>query len=278
MAVSATEYLEFAARSHTCVHVHLNRYVVTAYGYLVAVFDTVSKTSRAFDMTPLGITTVGRGNVFSWSGRLFVVGTASNVWYLVEIDLGSGAASVSSSLANAGGTNAMATVVGDLVWISGNARSGWIDLSTMAAGTLVAAAQTFVAGNVVYRESSTSRWNASTGAALAAGSGTAPGASDYTRPVTVSGVVHYTTSSLPGTILRWDTSTETSLSSVANGCYGAMTLASDGLLWSTDAVGIRAYNPATVGTRTDTWPTSRSERVGIVEVDGKMWAPSGYPT
>ena len=273
MAVSATEYLQFATRGHGCAFAYADRYVVTANGARVSVFDTVTHSSRAFDLSLVSMQTAGAGNIFSWSGRLFVVGYgAGSLWYLIELHLSDGAADVfATGVAHGGSVSVVATVVGNLLWLSGPSHLAYMNLSTMTAGTTVSTGSGFVAGSTAYL--GTARWNATTGAALPTGSGTAPSAGAQNL-VKVGNVVHRNVSN---SILRWDTGTEADLSTIASASLGNLHLHTDGWLWSVAASNIRAFNPVSLAIRNETFPTTRAERVACVTVGGDLWAPSGYP-
>lgn len=277
MAMVDTEYLAYAVRGHLGAHVHANRYIVTALSSDVAVFDTVSKTSRAFNISPLMTGSAGVGPCFSWDGRLFIVGSirATNNWGILELHLSSGEADlhpVGISHVNTNGRACQTVVVGNKLWICGTSRTGVVDLPTMTSGSSTTGSG-FVAGNTVYV--GTTRRDAATGAALTSGSTAAPNWGN-TRVEVVGGVA-YATIGTNTTIARWDLATETSLTSVTSASYGQLYKASDGNLWSATTAGVRAYNPVTGTLRQESFTTGRQERVAVVEVANAMWAPSGYP-
>lgn len=283
MTLAATEHLKFAARAHRCAHVHLDRYVVTAYDTTVAVFDTTTNTSRAFSLGSLALKSMGPQNVFTWDDRLFLVAASapnqsSGPYSLVEILLADGTADVySTGLQYANfEKHAAAYLVGDRLWICSSGSIGHVYLPTMVGtqsrhtGTTVGFVANGTAFDGVYR------WTASTGAALANGPSVGFPNTNVSVAVTVGTVAHWNSYGSE-TISRWDTAADTSISSVNSATLGPMHLAADGLLWSANATAVRAFNPATLAIRTDTFPTSRSERVAAVRVGSKIWAPSGYP-
>lgn len=270
MPVPVTEYLEYAVRATTLawasVHAHLDRYVVSTYMQNVSVFDTVSLTSRAFYLPVYGATS-GPGAIVSHGSRLLIV----HHMEVQELNLSDGTVDIFPTGSSGSTSGGVAKVVGNRLWFSSSNKSWHMDLTTMGTTTSIGGVPCLVADGVVYMNAY--RYDASTGALISSSEPPVTGipASKYE---VIGGVVHYASS---GTIFRTVPASASSLPSVPSAAAGELHLGSDGLLWSANNTTIRAYNPASGAVRSESWPTTRTERIGIVEAGGKMWAPSGQP-
>lgn len=92
-----------------------------------------------------------------------------------------------------------------------------------------------------------------------------------------SGVMTGATLISGGTV--WDTTTETVTRTIPGGVSGALNQAigTDGLVYTVSDTTVIAVDIVTGATRTETFPTSRTERTLVFSVNGKLWSPSGYP-
>lgn len=291
MALADVEYLEYAPRQASGVLVVSNRYIVTrgTTNRGVSVFDTTTHTSRAFEA--FGDTFYSAGDaLFSYDGDVwFINGIATSSYrarpVFTRLDLSSGDgtqyAPTGWEYPNGWAFDLTCFVAGDLVWTVERGFDyeymGYWDMTSMTWTRVQANAWPTLVNGKIYASGSKKVYNASTGAALSDRSANFPfNSSQAPRGfVDSSNILWYANGS---DLASWDASTDSAYRSpIASGARGWPTLGPDGLVYSVNSAGVTVADRVSGAIRTESFTTSRGERLRVVVVGGKLWTPHGYP-